>query len=141
MVFIGFGYGLSFTGLFPHSNAEAVLHLVAEVALIVLLFLDAAQIRLSALRERHVWPVRMLVFGLPLSIALGTFAAWLFLPQWPLFALALPASVAAQPFNCLPTCDVDDGRFLVIAAGDEFRTMSDPTLDLTFVIPAGTTYN
>ncbi len=95
MVFIGLGYGLSLTGLFPHSNAEAVLHLVAEVALILLLFLDAAQIRLSALRERHVWPVRMLAFGLPLSIALGTLAAWMLLPQWPLFALALLASILA----------------------------------------------
>ena len=95
MVFIAFGYVLSVTGLFPHENAEHLLHIVAEVALILLLFLDAAQIRLGALRKQHVWPVRMLVFGLPLAIALGTLAAWLFLPQWPLFALALVASILA----------------------------------------------
>ncbi len=95
MVFIGFGYLLSVVGLFPREDAENLLHIVAEVALILLLFLDAAQIRLSALRRRHVWPVRMLVFGLPLAIALGTFAAWLFLPHWPLFALVLVASILA----------------------------------------------
>lgn len=95
MVFIAFGYALSFTGLFPHANAETLLHLVAEIALILLLFLDAAQIRLSALRERHVWPVRMLSLGLPLSLALGTLAAWLFLPHWPVFALALVVSILA----------------------------------------------
>ncbi len=95
MVFIAFGYALSHGKLFPHSSAEQLLHIVAEIALILLLFLDAAQIRLSALRERHVWPVRMLTIGLPLSIAMGTFAAWLFLPHWPLFALALLASILA----------------------------------------------
>ncbi len=95
MVFIAFGFALSHTGLFPHSSTEHLLHIVAEVALILLLFLDAAQIDLRALRRRHVWPVRMLVFGLPLSIALGTFAAWLFLPHWPIFALALIASILA----------------------------------------------
>ncbi len=58
--------------------------------------------------------------------------------------LALLALVAFMPqaataqFNCFPTCDIDDGRFLVIAAGDAFRTLSDPTLDLTFIVPAGT---
>lgn len=95
MVFIAFGYLLSVTGVFPHENTEQLLHIVAEVALILLLFLDAAQIRLSALRKQHAWPVRMLVIGLPLAIALGTFAAWLFLPHWPLFALALVASILA----------------------------------------------
>ena len=95
MVFIGFGYGLSHTGLFAHSSAEHLLHIVAEVALIILLFLDAAQIDLDALRKKHVWPVRMLATGLPLSIALGTFAAWLFLPEWPLFGLALVAAILA----------------------------------------------
>ncbi len=95
MVFIAFGFVLSHTGLFPHSSAEQLLHIVAEIALIVLLFLDAAQIDLRALRERHVWPVRMLTIGLPVSILLGTVAAWLFLPHWPMFALALVASILA----------------------------------------------
>ena len=95
MVFIAFGLVLSELGLFPHADAERILHVVAEVALVLLLFLDAAQTNLSALRQRHVWPVRMLVFGLPLSIALGTVAAWMFLPHWPVFALALVASILA----------------------------------------------
>ncbi len=95
MVFIAFGLMLSGADLFPHAEAEHILHIVAEVALILLLFLDAAQIDSMALRQRHVWPVRMLVVGLPLSIALGTLAALLFLPSWPIFALALVASILA----------------------------------------------
>ncbi len=95
MLFIAFGYLLAQTGLMPHQGAEATLHLVAEVALILLLFLDAAQINLSILRKQHVWPVRMLLVGLPLSIAVGTLAAWPFLPGWPIFAVALVAALLA----------------------------------------------
>jgi len=95
MAFIGFGYLISQTGLFPASQAEAILHVVAEVALILLLFLDAAQIDLGALRRRHTWPVRMLVFGLPLSIALGTAAAAWLMPSWPLAVAALVAAILA----------------------------------------------
>ncbi|MEM1046716.1 MAG: sodium:proton antiporter [Pseudomonadota bacterium] len=95
MVFLGFGYVMSMTGLMPEADAEAALHLVAEIALIILLFLDAAQIDVGALRRRHVWPVRMLVIGLPLAILFGTLAAWPLLPGWPLVAAALVASILA----------------------------------------------
>ena len=95
MIFLGFGFALSQTGLMPHADAEASLHLVAEIALIVLLFLDAAQVNLDALRKRHVWPVRMLVIGLPLSVAFGTLAAMAFLPGWSIFAVALLAAIMA----------------------------------------------
>lgn len=95
MLFIAFGLLLSTTGLLPQVEAETSLHLVAEVALILLLFLDAAQIDLGALRRRHTWPSRMLAIGLPLSILLGTLAAWPFLPGWPIFAVALVASILA----------------------------------------------
>ena len=95
MIFLGLGCSMSFTGLLPATGAEHVLHLVAEITLIILLFLDASQIDLKGLRKNHVWPERMLVLGLPLAILLGTFAAWLFLPDWPLVALALVASLLA----------------------------------------------
>ncbi len=95
MLFIGFGFLLSTTGLMDHAAAEAILHVVAEVALIILLFLDAAQIDLRALRDRHVWPVRMLLIGLPLSILIGTIAAAVLLPGWPIVAAALVAAILA----------------------------------------------
>ena len=95
MVFLALGWFLSLTGLLPHMAMEGTLHLVAEVALIVVLFLDAAQIDLRVLRVRHVWPVRMLVIGLPLTIVLGTLAAYPFLPGWPLVAAILAPTDAA----------------------------------------------
>lgn len=95
MLFIAFGVMLSASGMFPVSQAEHALHLVAEVALILLLFLDASQINLTALRRDHDWPLRMLLIGLPASIAIGFLAAWLFLPGWPLAMLALVAALLA----------------------------------------------
>jgi len=95
MLFIGFGFLLSQTGWLPQGEAEEMLHITAEVALILLLFFDAAQTDLGALRRQHVWPVRMLLFGLPLAIILGTLAAWFLFPAWPIVALALLASILA----------------------------------------------
>ena len=95
MVFLALGGLLFLTDLLPHQEAEKMLHLVAEIALIVLLFFDAAQMDLNSLRNRHVWPVRMLIIGLPLTIVLGTLAAIPFLPGWPLVAVALLASILA----------------------------------------------
>lgn len=95
MVFLGFGLALSGAGFFPAAEAEEALHLTAEIALILLLFLDASQVNIAILRRKHTWPVRMLLVGLPASIALGTLALWPLLPGWPLAALALLAAILA----------------------------------------------
>ncbi len=93
MAFLGFGVLASQLGLAPAAATEAALHLVAEVALIILLFLDAAQIDVTALKNRYVWPVRMLLIGLPLGFLIGAAAGWLLLPGWPLAAVALVAAI------------------------------------------------
>ncbi|MEM6587869.1 MAG: cation:proton antiporter [Pseudomonadota bacterium] len=93
MLFLGFGVVVAQFGMLPFDDAEAMLHLVAEVALIILLFLDAAQIDQNALLKRSVWPARMLFVGLPLAFLIGTGAAWLALPGWPLAAVALVAAI------------------------------------------------
>lgn len=95
MIFLGLGYLLVSTNIFDSEAAEESLHLVAEVTLIILLFLDASQIDLKQLKKDHVWPQRMLTIGLPLAVVFGTFAAWLFFPGWPIVALALIASLLA----------------------------------------------
>lgn len=95
ILFIGFGYLMAQTGLMPGTDAERLLHIVAEMALIVLLFLDAAQINLQALRQRHQWPLRMLALGLPLAIIIGTMAAIPFLSGEPLIVAALAAALLA----------------------------------------------
>ena len=95
MLFIAFGYFMSWTKLLDITDMEETLHFLAEVTLIVLLFLDAAQTDVMALRKRFVWPFRMLLIGLPLSIANGTVFAWALLPSWSLVAAALVAAILA----------------------------------------------
>ena len=95
MLFIGFGYLLSIFGILETHEMEEVLHLVAEVALIILLFLDAAQTDLNALRKKFIVPARMLLLGLPLSILIGAAVVWAFLPSWPFVAVALVAAILA----------------------------------------------
>ncbi|MEO0401761.1 MAG: cation:proton antiporter, partial [Pseudomonadota bacterium] len=74
MIFLLLGAVLAVSGLIDTHLAETLLHPVAELTLVVLLFLDASQIDLRAMRHQHVWPTRMLVIGLPLAIGLGTLA-------------------------------------------------------------------
>jgi len=95
MTFMALGVLVALSGVMPGAEAEEALHIVAEVALILLLFLDAAQTDLLALKERHVWPVRMLVIGLPGAVALGTLAAMPLLPEWPVVGVALVAAILA----------------------------------------------
>jgi NhaP-type Na+/H+ or K+/H+ antiporter len=95
MIFLSLGVTFSVSGLITPETGETFLHPVAEVTLIVLLFLDAAQTDFAALKRRFVWPVRMLVIGLPLAIAFGVIAGALFFPDWPIFAVALAAAILA----------------------------------------------
>lgn len=95
MVFLAIGFLFSQTGLFHLDEANGNLHIVAEVGLVILLFLDASQIDLNALRKQQAWPARMLIIGLPMAVLIGAFASWLFLPGWPLVACALVAALLA----------------------------------------------
>jgi hypothetical protein len=57
-----------------------------------------------------------------------------------LLAFLLAGSAWGQTaYNCLPTCDSTDARFLAIANGTSFITLSQPTLDLEIAVPKGTT--
>jgi len=81
MVFVAFGFiiGGGGFGLAQIDPGHAAIHFIAECTLILVLFADAARIKLDRLRRDHNLPLRMLAFGLPLSMLLGTlFAAWMF---------------------------------------------------------------
>ncbi|MBW1761505.1 MAG: sodium:proton antiporter [Deltaproteobacteria bacterium] len=81
LAFVGLGVLFGPWGLnWLHLSAEhGVMHVLAELTLILVLFGDAARIDLSALRRELGLPVRLLAIGMPLTIFLGTVAAkWLF---------------------------------------------------------------
>lgn len=62
------------------SLESSAVHRVAELALVFLLFTDAAHLDPALLRRSFGWPGRLLAFGLPLSLLLGFGAALLLFP-------------------------------------------------------------
>jgi sodium/hydrogen antiporter len=54
--------------------------LLAEITLILVLFADASHVRFSRLKKNFQIPLRMLVIGMPLTIALGTAVVWMLVP-------------------------------------------------------------
>ena len=83
MVFVAVGLmvGPHALGWVSIGEGAHVLHFLAEITLIFVLFGDAARIDVSALKRELGLPVRLLAIGLPLCIGLGALAAkWLF-PQ------------------------------------------------------------
>lgn len=95
--FVGIGWLLAGhgSGLLEIHVDEHVIHTLAELTLVLVLFTDASRIDLALLRKEHRIPVRLLSIGMPLTIVLGTLAAaWLF-PAFTLWEAALLAAILA----------------------------------------------
>ncbi len=102
MVFLGAGLAFGLVAertnqitLSPTVGVDLLVRVFGEIALIVLLFTDAARIDLRALRRDLAMPARMLGIGMPLMIAIGMTAAWLLFPQFGVWELALLAAILA----------------------------------------------
>jgi len=67
--------------------------LLAEITLILVLFADASHVRFASLKNAFAIPLRMLIIGMPLTIALGTLAVFLISPQSGLALSLLTAAV------------------------------------------------
>jgi sodium/hydrogen antiporter len=80
MLAIGVGLGVVVQGTPEQSVEGELLGVAGELALILALVVDAARIDIGALRRTARLPIRLLVIGLPLTIAAGTIAAILVLP-------------------------------------------------------------
>lgn len=75
---------------------NAIIHAVAEITLILVLFTDAARIDFKTLRTDHDVPVRLLFVGMPLTIVAGVLTAQIVLPEL-LFIEALVLAVILAP--------------------------------------------
>jgi NhaP-type Na+/H+ or K+/H+ antiporter len=97
LVFIVFGYliGQGVLGIAKVDPGHGAIHLVAEMTLILVLFSDAARIDLTQLRRDHNLPLRMLVVGLPLTIAAGAWAALVLFPELDSWEAVLLAALLA----------------------------------------------
>jgi NhaP-type Na+/H+ or K+/H+ antiporter len=97
MVFILFGFLVGADGLaIAKVEADhATIHLVAELTLILVLFADAARIDVTRLRRDHDLPARMLLVGLPLTIAAGAIVAMQLFPDFSFWEAVLLAALLA----------------------------------------------
>lgn len=77
MVFtlLGLSLGVAGFGFMEFDPSNRLFHVLAELTLVLLLFTDAARIDVRRLVSDHNLPLRMLLIGLPLSIAFGTLVA------------------------------------------------------------------
>jgi sodium/hydrogen antiporter len=80
MVFAGIGILASpiALDLFEVNLNATIVRLLAEITLVIILFVDASTVNLQTLRTNRGMPIRLLGIGLPLTMVLGfVAAAWL----------------------------------------------------------------
>ena len=95
MLFVAFGLVAWKTELIVLNPDHILVHSLAEVTLVVVLFADAARIDIRRLRSEHSIPIRLLFAGIPLTVLLGTGAALVILPALSIWEAALIASILA----------------------------------------------
>ncbi|MCV6584038.1 MAG: cation:proton antiporter [Marinibacterium sp.] len=124
MIFLGFGVLVGEVRILPAAEIAEALHVVAEITLVILLFLDAAQIDVRALRKGFAWPARMLLIGMPLALVLGMLSGAVLLPHLDLVALALLAAILVptdaalgQPVVSNPDIPERPRRALIVESG------------------------
>ncbi|UUP18008.1 cation:proton antiporter [Nitratireductor thuwali] len=97
LIFTGLGLAFAFVDWAPFSIAgNAVIQFLATVTLVIILFRDAANIRISGIiAERAIagLSMRLLVVGIPLTIAAGAAAAMLVFPGLGLYGAIILAIV------------------------------------------------
>ena len=83
ILFVAFGFLLGPEGLalMDLDTEHPIIHFIAEITLILVLFSDAARIDLKRLGREHALPVRLLGLGLPLTMIMGGGIAWLLFPE------------------------------------------------------------
>ena len=95
MVFVAVGTlvgPLGFDWLEVSVNAELV-RVLAEITLVLILFIDASLIDLPGLIRTRRLPLRLLLIGLPLTMGLGILVAWPLFPHLSFWLLALLALI------------------------------------------------
>jgi len=97
VVFLAFGVvaGPDMLGWLDLSVEGKTLRTVAELTLALVLFADSANADLATLRRSFRIPQRLLLVGLPLTIALGCVMGTLIFPQLPLLSVAVLATMLA----------------------------------------------
>jgi sodium/hydrogen antiporter len=99
MVFVAVGVleGPLGFGLLEVSVNTELVRVMAEIALVLILFIDSSLINLPALIRTRGIPLRLLLIGLPLTMIFGTLLAW------PLFSGLSPCLPVLMALILSPT--------------------------------------
>jgi sodium/hydrogen antiporter len=112
LIFVAFGMALGpfGFGVIEAGADTASFTVLAQLALTVILFNQAAMLDLpSVVRRGHI-TFRLLVIGMPLAIGLGTVVALLVLPQMPLWEAVCVAAIVAPTEVALIEALLEDRR-------------------------------
>jgi len=95
MVFVGIGIavGPMAFDLLDVTLGASVVKLIAEITLVMILFVDASTVNLRTLRMQRGIPIRLLGIGLPLTMVLGFLAAAMLVNDQNLWLAALIALI------------------------------------------------
>ncbi len=115
MVFTAVGVLLGVVGgpWFHLDLENEAVSLLVEITLVLVLFTDAVRIDLRKLRRQLLLPARLLGIGLPLTIALGTFAGAALFGGLTIVEAALIAAILAPTDAALGQAVVSDKRLPV----------------------------
>ena len=97
MVFTGAGVliAMLFRNFVEEEFAKEALELVAELTLVIVLFIDASRINLPLLFREHKIPVRLLGVSLPITVLLGAVIAGFMFGEFSIWEAALLAAILA----------------------------------------------
>jgi NhaP-type Na+/H+ or K+/H+ antiporter len=90
---IGFAASNPIKMLAPPEVLDESKRFLAEITLVLVLFADASRVRFAQLKDNYQLPMRMLVIGMPLSIALGTVVVFWLSPEGGMAMALLTAAV------------------------------------------------
>ncbi|WP_110649763.1 cation:proton antiporter [Salinicola peritrichatus] len=91
----GIVLGPGVLGIIHFDVHNETISALAEAALVVVLFTDASRMDLRKVLKEHTLALRLLGFGLPLAVLVGTGAGLLLLPTLSIAAVALLAATLA----------------------------------------------
>lgn len=112
MVFVAAGLLLGPTGvdlIRPNEDKELI-RVTLEIALVLVLFTDAMTIQSTALRRQDFVPIRLLAFGLPLTMLLGWLVAMVLLPGLAVWEAVLVAVILAPTDASLGLATISNPR-------------------------------
>jgi len=108
LVAAGFIFSGSRLGLLSGGIANTTAERITELALAFLLFSDSARLDLRSLRHDLAWPGRLLLIGLPLTMAAGIGAGLLVFPDMALASAFLLSTMLCATDAALGQRVVDD---------------------------------